>query len=324
MDTTSNNNVKKSDIKNIEKTAAIKEIEKGEIIVYQPDEITRLEVRVRDETVWLNRQQLATLFGRDVKTIGKHINNALNEELSNIPTIANFATVQTEGSRFVTREIEYYNLDMIISVGYRVKSPQGILFRRWANTVLKEYLLNGFTMHSQMKVFERHITNTVFTIQDKINNTLLDHEQRITECSEKIDFFIQSSLQPKQGIFFDGQVYDAYEFVAGLIRKAGRRIVLIDNYIDETVLTILDKRSAGVDATIYTGQLSKVLQLDINKHNAQYPPINVHTFSKAHDRFLIIDDEVYLIGASIKDLGKKWFGFTLMENTDADDLLQRI
>ena len=141
---------------------------------------------------------------------------------------------------------------------------------------------------------------------------------------KKIDFFIQSSLPPKQGIFFDGQVYDAYEFVARLIRKAGRRIVLIDNYIDETVLTILGKRASGVDATIYTGQLSKVLQLDIEKHNAQYPSINIHTFSKAHDRFLIIDDEVYLVGASIKDLGKKWFGFTLMENTDADDLLQRI
>lgn len=313
MDTTSNDNVRKSDIKDIEKTAAIKEIEKGEIIVYQPDEITRLEVRVRDETVWLNRQQLATLFGRDVKTIGKHINNALNEELSKIPTIANFATVQTEGSRFVTREIEYYNLDMIISVGYRVKSPQGILFRRWANTVLKEYLMRGMSINHKISILTEHIDQKFY-----------EHQKRLDEHEKKIEFFIQSSLPPKQGIFFDGQVYDAYAFVAELIRKAGRRIVLIDNYIDETVLTILDKRSAGVDATIYTGQLSKVLQLDIDKHNAQYPPINVHTFSKAHDRFLIIDDEVYLIGASIKDLGKKWFGFTLMENTDADDLLQRI
>ena len=297
----------------------IEQSEKGEIIVYQPDEITRLEVHLRDETVWLSQVQMSILFGRDRTVITKHIKNIFAEkeldENSNVHFL-HFANSD--------KPVKFFSLDVIISVGYRVKSIHGTRFRQWANRVLKEYLLNGFTMHSQMKVFERHITNTVFTIQDKINNALLDHEQRITECSEKIDFFIQSSLPPKQGIFFDGQVYDAYEFVAGLIRKAGRRIVLIDNYIDETVLTILDKRSAGVDATIYTRQLSKVLQLDINKHNAQYPPINVHTFSKAHDRFLIIDNEVYLIGASIKDLGKKWFGFTLMENTDASDLLIRI
>jgi len=129
---------------------------------------------------------------------------------------------------------------------------------------------------------------------------------------------------PKQGIFFDGQVYDAYVFVAGLVRKAVKRVVLIDNYIDETVLTLLDKRASGVEAVIYTGRISQQLQLDIDKHNAQYPPINVRTFNKAHDRFLIIDDEVYLVGASIKDLGKKWFGFTLMENTDAEELIGRV
>ena len=291
---------------NIMNQEKIKQSEKGEIIVYQPDEITRLEVRVRDETVWLNRQQLATLFGRDVKTIGKHINNALNEELAGMAVVANFATTAADGKTYI---VEFYNLEMILSVGYRVKSQRGIYFRRWSNSVLKEFLL------------KRNTLDYKFT---DIEQQLKEHHQILIEHEKKIDFFIQSSLPPKQGIFFDGQVYDAYEFVARLIRKAGRRIVLIDNYIDETVLTILDKRSAGVDATIYTGQLSKVLQLDINKHNAQYPLINVYTFSKAHDRFLIIDDEVYLIGASIKDLGKKWFGFTLMENTDADDLLQRI
>ena len=306
MNTTRNDNGKKSDMKNIEKTAAIKEIEKGEIIVYQPDEITRLEVRVRDETVWLNRQQLATLFGRDVKTIGKHINNALNEELAGMAVVANFATTAADGKTYI---VEFYNLEMILSVGYRVKSQRGIYFRRWSNSVLKEFLL------------KRNTLDYKFT---DIEQQLKEHHQILIEHEKKIDFFIQSSLPPKQGIFFDGQVYDAYEFVARLIRKAGRRIVLIDNYIDETVLTILDKRSAGVDATIYTGKLSKVLQLDIDKHNAQYPPIDVYTFSKAHDRFLIIDDEVYLIGASIKDLGKKWFGFTLMENTDANEILGRM
>ena len=178
MNTTSNDNGEKSDMKNIEKTATIKEIEKGEIIVYQPDEITRLEVRVKDETVWLNQAQMSILFGRDRTVITKHIQNIFSEkeldENSNVHFL-HFANSD--------KPVKFFSLDVIISVGYRVKSIQGTQFRQWANRVLKEYLLRGFTMHSQMEAFERHITNTVFTIQDKINNTLLDHEQRISECS---------------------------------------------------------------------------------------------------------------------------------------------
>ena len=286
---------------------------KGEIVVYQPDEITRLEVRLKDETVWLNRQQIALLFGRDVKTIGKHINNALTEELSDIPTVANFAIVQEEGARWVTRYIEHYNLDMIISIGYRVKSPKGILFRRWANTVLKEYLIKGVALNQR-----------IASLESRMEDKFAHYDHKLYEHSKKIDFFIQSSLPPRQGIFFDGQIYDAYAFVAELVRSAKRRIVLIDNYIDDTVLTMMSKRAPEVEATIYTGKVSKQLQLDIDKHNAQYPPITVCTFSKAHDRFLIIDDAVYLVGASIKDLGKKWFGFTLMENTEAEELIEKI
>ena len=285
----------------------------GEIVVYQPDEITRLEVRLKDETVWLNRQQIAQLFGRDVKTIGKHINNALNEELSDIPTVANFAIVQEEGQRWVTRYIEHYNLDMIISIGYRVKSQKGVLFRRWANVVLKDYLMKGIIINQRISSLERRI-------EDKF----IQFDQKLYEHEKKIEFFIQSSLPPKQGIFFDGQIYDAYSFVAELVRSAKRMIVLIDNYIDDTVLTLLAKREAGVEAVVYTGKISKQLQLDIDKHNAQYPPVEVRAFSKAHDRFLIIDEKVYLVGASIKDLGKKWFGFTLMENTEAEELLGRM
>ena len=285
----------------------------GEIVVYQPDEITKLEVRLKDETVWLNRQQIALLFGRDVKTIGKHINNALTEELSDIPTVANFAIVQQEGARWVTRYIEHYNLDMIISIGYRVKSPKGILFRRWANTVLKEYLIKGVALNQR-----------IASLESRMEDKFAQYDHKLYEHSKKIDFFIQSSLPPKQGIFFDGQIYDAYAFVAELVRSAKRRIVLIDNYIDDTVLTMMSKRIPEVEATIYTGKVSKQLQLDIDKHNAQYQPIEVRTFSKAHDRFLIIDDAVYLVGASIKDLGKKWFGFTLMENTEAEELIEKI
>ena len=255
---------------------------KGEIVVYQPDEITRLEVRLKDETVWLNRQQIAQLFGRDVKTIGKHINNALKEELSDVPTVANFAIVQEEGAR-------------------------------WANSVLKEYLMKGAVINQR-----------IASLESRMEDKFAQYDHKLYEHSKKIDFFIQSSLPPRQGIFFDGQIYDAYTFVADLVRKATRRIVLIDNYIDDTVLTMLSKRADGVEATIYTGKISKQLQLDIDKHNAQYPLIEIRTFSKAHDRFMIIDDSVYLVGASIKDLGKKWFGFTLMESTVAEKLLDMI
>ena len=255
---------------------------KGEIVVYQPDEITRLEVRLKDETVWLNRQQIAQLFGRDVKTIGKHINNALKEELSDVPTVANFAIVQEEGAR-------------------------------WANSVLKEYLMKGAVINQR-----------IASLESRMEDKFAQYDHKLYEHSKKIDFFIQSSLPPRQGIFFDGQIYDAYTFVADLVRKAARRIVLIDNYIDDTVLTMLSKRADGVEATIYTGKISKQLQLDIDKHNAQYPLIEIRTFSKAHDRFMIIDDSVYLVGASIKDLGKKWFGFTLMESTVAEKLLDMI
>ncbi len=274
----------------------------GEIVLYQPNDSISIEVRINQDTVWLNRQQLAMLFDRDVKTIGKHINNALKEELSDVATIAKFATVQVEGSRIVNRTMEYYNLDMVLSVGYRVKSDRGIKYRRWANRVLKEFLLKGYT----------------------INSRLDNLEQRVSKTEEKIDFFVRTSLPPQQGIFFDGQVFDAYQFVSDLIRKAQKAIVLIDNYVDDTVLTILDKRSEGVSATIYTQRINQQLQLDLDKHNEQYALISVVQFNKAHDRFLLIDNEVYHIGASIKDLGKKWFAFTLMKDITAKELIEKM
>jgi len=269
----------------------------GEIVVYQPDEITRLEVRVKEETVWLTQSQMSDLFGRDRTVITKHIHNIFTEQELDEKSNVHFLHFAHSD-----KPIKLFSLDVIISVGYRVKSTQGTKFRQWANKIIKEYLLKGYCINPRLTAIERRLD---------------DHEK-------KIDFFIQSSLPPKQGIFFDGQIYDAYAFVADLVRRAGRRIVLIDNYIDDTVLTMLSKRAAGVEAVVYTAKISKQLQLDIDKHNAQYPQIEVKTFSKAHDRFLIIDDTVYLVGASIKDLGKKWFGFTLMENTSAEELLGRM
>lgn len=264
--------------------------DKGEIILYQPDNDVKLEVRLNEETVWLNRQQMAALFQRDVKTVGKHIANALSEELNGTPVVAKFATTAADGK---TYQVEYYNLDVIISVGYRVKSQRGVLFRKWANAVLKDYLLKGYA----------------------INQRLTNIERKIEEHDKKIDFFVKTSLPPVEGIFFDGQIFDAYTFVSDLIRTAKKSVVLFDNYVDDTVLTMLDKRKKKVTATIYTKSVSKQFSLDLAKHNAQYQPIEIKELGKVHDRFLCIDNTVYHIGASLKDLGKKWFAFTKMEMT---------
>lgn len=271
-------------------------MEQGEIILYQPDETIKLEVRMEDETVWLNRQQLSELFGRDIKTIGKHINNALKEELKDMATVAKFATVQKEGDRYVSRQVEYYNLDLILSVGYRVKSDRGVQFRRWSNTVLKDYLLKGYSVNQRLNDMGKELA--------VIKDTLYEH-------SKKIDFFVRTSLPPVEGIFYDGQIFDAYKFATDLIKSARKSLILIDNYVDESVLLMLSKRNPGVSATIYTQKITPQLQLDLDKHNDQYPPINIRTYRNGHDRFLIIDDgEVYHIGASLKDLGKKMFAFS--------------
>ena len=271
----------------------------GEIILYNPDDTIRLEARLQEEMVWLNRHQMAVLFGRDVKTIGKHIKNALKEELEDLLVVANFATTASDGKIY---QVEYYNLDMVISVGYRVKSQQGILFRQWANRVLKEYLLKGYSVNQR---FERL-------------------EQRVAKTEEKIDFFVRTALPPVEGIFFDGQIFDAYEFICRLIKRAKNCVVLIDNYIDETVLTMLDKRNEGVQAIVYTRQINTQLRLDIERHNLQYPSIEVRILSRSHDRFLLVDDEVYHIGASLKDLGKKWVAVMKMNNVCAVDFLEKI
>lgn len=285
------------------------EADKGEIVIYQPDEITRLEVKVNDDTVWLTQSQMSLLFQRNQSVIARHIKNIFDEK--ELIRDSNMQILHNTLSKF--KPVSIYSLDVIISVGYRVKSLRGTQFRQWANKVLKDYLLNGYAIRHRLNEFE-----------DRIDRRMLQFDKRLDEQERKMDILVHSSQLPKQGIFYDGQIYDAYAFVSDLIRKAVNRIVLIDNYIDDTVLTLMDKRSAWVEAVIYTGKLTKQLQLDVDKHNSQYPPIEVRVFSKAHDRFLVIDDEVYLVGASIKDLGKKWFGFTLMENTSADELLGRI
>mgnify|MGYP003311200853 CR=1 FL=1 len=285
----------------------------NEIVLYQPDALTKIDVCVADETVWLTQQQLAMLFGTEVPAISKHIRNIYkSEELNKSATLSKMEIVQTEGNRTVRRKIDIYNLDMILSVGYRVNSRNASRFRQWANQVLKDYLLRGYAVNQRL-----------FQLEQKMDNKFASIDRQLAAHKEQIDFFVRTSLPPVEGVFYDGQIFDAYTFAADLIKSAKKRIVLIDNYIDETVLTLLDKRIENVSATIYTHTISKELQLDITKHNAQYPPIEVYKTNLVHDRFLIVDDTTYHIGASIKDLGKKLFAFSRME-IKPEDILSRV
>ncbi|MFA4921615.1 MAG: RhuM family protein [Candidatus Neomarinimicrobiota bacterium] len=280
------------------------DILKGEIVIYQPTgkEQIQLEVRIENESVWLNRHQIATLFDRDVKTIGKHISNALKEELKAIPVIAIFATTASDGKIY---QVEHYNLDMIISIGYRVKSQRGVQFRIWANKILKDYLLKGYAVNQRITKIE----NDVHSLKTKV---------------DAIDFRINTNLPPHEGIFYDGQIFDAWQFVSSLIKSAKKSIVLIDNYIDESVLLLLEKRQSNVKATIYTSKITQQLKVDIEKFNAQYDKIEIKRFDKSHDRFLIIDEQsVYHIGASLKDLGKKWFAFSKI-GIDPEEIVNKL
>ena len=276
--------------------------ESNEIVLYQPDETIKLEVHLENETVWLTQQQMAELFGTQRQAITKHLKNIFDsEELERGSSSSILELLQKEGNRMVRRKVELFNLDVIISVGFRVNTKRGIQFRQWANRVLKEYLMKGYS----------------------VNQRLERLEQRVTQTENKIDFFVKTSLPPVEGIFYDGQIFDAYKFANDLIRNAKQRVVLIDNYVDDSVLQMLDKRQQNVSATIYTKNFTPQLQLDVLRHNAQYAPITIQQFTKSHDRFLIIDDTVYHIGASLKDLGKKWFAFCKM-NITATEVLNRI
>ena len=273
---------------------------KNEIVLYHPNDSIRLEVRMADETVWLTQTQIAQLFGVQRPAITKHLRNIFRSgELEKESVSSILEHTAADGKQYHT---QFYNLDAILSVGYRVNSHNATLFRRWANSVLKEYLLKGYSVNQR---FERL-------------------EQRVTKTEEKIELFVRTALPPIEGIFFDGQVFDAFVFVSDLIRRARNSIVLIDNYVDESVLPLLDKRHDGVSATIYTKSISAQLQLDLARHNVQYAPIAIRTLETSHDRFLLIDEDVYHVGASLKDLGKKWFAIMKMTETHSSDLLRRL
>ena len=288
--------------------------QENEIIIYQPDETLALEVRVEDESVWLSQAQIVELFDSSKANISEHLKHIFDSgELAKETTVRKFRTVRQEGNRNVARNIEFFNLDVIISVGYRVNTVRGIQFRQWANKILKGYLLRGYAVNQRF-----------MQLEDRIDRRFSEYDRHLLEVDEKIDFFVRTALPPKEGIFFNGQIFDAYAFVAGLIRKAERRIVLIDSYVDDSVLVQLSKRKAGVTVDIYDGKISQQLRQDVVRHNAQYPGVTLHAYNKAHDRFLIIDEDVYHIGHSLKDLGKKLFAFSKMEVMTGTELVSRL
>lgn len=277
----------------------------AEIVIYKNSENPdfQIEVRVEDETVWLTQAQMAELFDTTRNNITLHIGNVFKEkELKQNSVSKDSLLTALDGKKYKTK---FYNLDVIISVGYRVKSQRGTQFRIWANKVLKDYLLKGYSINHRI---------------DKVENDVYSLKKKVDE----INFQVNTLLPPTEGIFFDGQIFDAWQFAAGLIKEAKHSIILIDNYIDETVLALLAKRNARVAATIFSGKITKQLETDLLKHNAQYPAIEVKTFTKSHDRFLILDQEtVYHIGASLKDLGKKWFAFTRI-NLNATEMINKL
>lgn len=271
--------------------------QKSEIVLYQPEGAISLEVRLENETVWLTQQQISELFGTGRQAITKHLKNIFaSNELDENSVCSILELTAADGKNYKTK---VYNLDAILSVGYRVNSKNATLFRRGAHSVLKDYMLKGSSLNHR---FER--------LEDKIDTRFQRYDSEIQRLSNQVDFFVRHSLPPIEGIFFAGQIFDAYKFVCDLVKSARKSIVLFDNYIDESVLTLFGKREKSVSVVIYTDKITPQLELDIKRFNAQYSPVKVKLYTKAHDRFLIIDGEIYHIGASLKDLGKKLFAFS--------------
>ncbi len=274
----------------------------GEIILYQPNnEVEQIEVRIEGETVWLNQEQIAKLFQRNQSVVSRHIKNVFSDEELNVK-----GNMQKVHIPFSDKLVVFYSLNVIISVGYRVKSKHGIAFRIWATKVLHEYLYKGFSIH-----------HNYINLENKVN--------QISQKVNQLEIQINSPFIPTQGVFFDGQVFDAYELASRLIRSAKREIILIDNYIDESTLLHLSKKEKTVKVKLLCDNIHKSLQLDIDKVNQQYEGFVIRKFSKSHDRFLILDNtDIYHLGSSLKDLGKKWFAFSKLEKESVESILEAV
>ena len=283
---------------------SIQNSSENQIVLYSPNDSISIEVRLENETVWLTQQQIAQLFGVKRPAITKHIRNIYEiGELDENSVCSILERTASDGKIYLT---QFYNLDMILSVGYRVNSKNAVLFRKWSSSVLKDYLLNGYALNNRLSTIEKQ---------------LKDHSAMLSNHQEKIDFFVHTSLPPVEGIFHDNQIYDAHVLMTRLVKEAKIRLIVIDNYVDDTVLTLLSKRKDGVCAEIYTYKVSQQFSLDLARHHTQYPLVTVHVNKNCHDRFLIVDDTVYHIGASIKDLGQKLCAVMKMNFITAEQLI---
>ena len=289
---------------------------KNEIVVYQPNGSVRLEAELHDESIWLTQQKIADLFGVQKAAISKHLKNIFaTEELQEDQVVSKMETTTSHGAlagKTQTHLVRFYNLDAIIAVGYRVNSVRATQFRIWTTKVLKDYLLRGYAVNERLNLLE-----------DKVDRRLAKTERDVIELKEQVGFFVKTALPPVEGVLFEGQIKDAYDVALKIVRSARKSLVLIDNWIDDTVLTMLDKRGAGVSCTVYTKHYSKRLSLDVRRHNEQYAPIAVKPYRGAHDRFLIADSAVYHVGASLKDLGKSLFAFSRLV-TPASAILAQV
>ena len=274
--------------------------QQGEIILYQPDETVRIEVRLENDTVWLTQAQMAELFEKDQSVIARHINNVFRE--GELAESSNMQILHNTLSKYKPTRV--YSLNVIISVGYRVKSKRGTQFRIWATSTLRDFILRGYAIHQRMQL-----------IKEDIDTRLQQHDKKIEAIEQQLDFFVQTSLPPVVGVFSGGQVFSARLFVENLIKAAKCEVVLIDNYIDAQTFDLLDVRAKGVSATIYTKRVDTSLQRLQTLHNQEHPtaPVTLQAFNRPfHDRFLIIDDELWHCGASFKDLGRRLFAIDRM------------
>ena len=265
-------------------------------VVYKNGEI-ELDISVEDETVWLTQKQIAEIFQKDQSVISRHINNIFKD--GEVDEKSNMQKMHIANS---DKPVSFYSLDIVLAVGYRTNSSKAISFRKWATKVLKEYIYNGYIINSEKITHQRfkELENDVTLLKQKVN-----HIEDMTHINK---------LEVREGIFYDGEIWDAYVFINDLLKKTIKKVVLIDNYIDDSILTLFSKYS-HLDFIIVTKNISKQLKLDIQKYNAQYNNLTIKTSSKYHDRFLILDDDIYHIGASLKDLGKKIFAFSKMQDS---------
>ena len=277
--------------------------EKNEIIVYQPEGGEfHIEVRVENETVWLNRQQMSILFERDVKTIGKHIGNALKEECQN-SVVAKFATTADDGKIY---QVEHYDLDVILSVGYRVKSANGINFRRWANQVLKEHLLKGYSVNRRL-----------ISQENKLENL----DSRVVNLEKQVDFFVKANIPPSEGVIPANARWSGYEFAVQLVRSAKKEIIIIDPFANDTSLSLVAKRAVGVNVIIYSARITRAMKDEVGRINRQFPTVELQTMRDVHDRFIIVDETIYHVGASIMDLGCRMTAFAVLNLVTKEELL---